>query len=230
MKAFWTVEDHEFVLSVPDIEYGGVGIDEIEYWHPPEGRPLEYVIDLGANIGTFSLYAAWRGAKIVYAFEPVPLTLQHLIGSIAMNGCWGKIIPLPYAVADSAYQTNLMKGLNLGQFGIEFNDTVPLEYDPVMVRIKPFMEMLDMVPRVDFLKMDIEGSEWAIFDELINSEANTTCFLHKVQHMLIECHPLDDAKFFHGVSGDYDRIQKYLTKIGYDVRVPQPLIIIATKP
>jgi len=51
------------------------------------------VIDAGANVGIFSLYASMLGAKKVYAFEPVKETYDILVKNIKMNK-ENKIIPM----------------------------------------------------------------------------------------------------------------------------------------
>lgn len=45
----------------------------------------ELVIDVGAFIGWFSIYAAKRGCR-VHAFEPSPDNYQVLLDNIALNG------------------------------------------------------------------------------------------------------------------------------------------------
>jgi FkbM family methyltransferase len=47
-------------------------------------RPGDLVIDIGANVGLYSLAAAAAGAR-VHAFEPVPATAARLRTSLALN-------------------------------------------------------------------------------------------------------------------------------------------------
>jgi len=56
------------------------------------------VVDAGANIGIFSIYAAMLGAERVYAFEPVLRTYRMLVENIRLNNLNGKIIPINCAL------------------------------------------------------------------------------------------------------------------------------------
>ncbi len=49
------------------------------------------VVDAGANIGVFTLYALALGARKVYAFEAVSETYKMLGGNLALNRVGGRI-------------------------------------------------------------------------------------------------------------------------------------------
>src|SRR5438874_2374910 len=73
-------------LSAPDEVTGRIVIDQVsrgEYrWPGVTPEPGWRVVDVGANIGVFSLWAERRGASVV-AFEPAPLTYQALTANVA---------------------------------------------------------------------------------------------------------------------------------------------------
>lgn len=221
VSAIWNVHDHDFALSVPDLAKFRTGIGDFDNWKPPSNNPLKVVVDLGAHVGAFSLYIRhFYDAQMIYAYEPVPLTLQHLIGSITMNGYWGKIIPMPYAVCHvDDVRVGVMKGITYGQFSLEFNDQLKLEFSPVAVPLLPITDMLTWHDRIDFLKIDIEGSEWGIFDDLISNKVASDLFREKVAYTMIELHPLNETTYFKGSTGSNDRIEKYLASNGYDVEI-----------
>jgi FkbM family methyltransferase len=60
------------------------------------------ILDLGANIGSFSIYCASQGAWRVLAVEPVPSTMQRLKANLDLNKgiCAEVIIPLEVAAYD----------------------------------------------------------------------------------------------------------------------------------
>ena len=63
------------------------------------------VIDLGAHIGVFSVYAALYGAEKVYAYEPLKENYDLLVKNIAVNNLQDKIIPIQKAVTDKKGKT-----------------------------------------------------------------------------------------------------------------------------
>ncbi|MGA1047806.1 MAG: FkbM family methyltransferase [Minisyncoccia bacterium] len=111
------------------------------------------VIDMGANIGAFSVYAAQFGAT-VYAIEPEPHNLDSLKKNIAINEMQDKIYPCPYAISNYkgvAVITDEGGGATIkddGVFGAE-------------VEVMPFDMFFDLyhIAEVDVLKIDTEGAE-----------------------------------------------------------------------
>jgi FkbM family methyltransferase len=120
-------------------------------------RAGDIVLDCGANYGTFTRYAANRGAKLVVALEPGPETAKCLARTFANDvgvrvepvGVWdedGELTLTQSAVSSSA--DSFVLPLEQAQGGLA-----------VSVRsIDSLVESLGL-PRVDFIKMDIEGAE-----------------------------------------------------------------------
>jgi FkbM family methyltransferase len=108
-------------------------------------KPTDIVLDLGANIGGFSLRAAKR-AKHVYAVEP--LFVKELNANIELNNLQDKITILPFGVGSG-------EKILIHYFGTEN-----------VVQTYPLSKILEMIPeKVDFMKCDIEGAEWTINPE-----------------------------------------------------------------
>jgi FkbM family methyltransferase len=111
------------------------------------------VIDIGANIGTFSVYAANFGAT-VYAIEPEPHNLEALKKNIELNHMQDKIHVCPYAISDykgTAVINDMGGGSTIkddGIFGAE-------------VEVMPFDNFFNLyhINEVDVLKIDAEGAE-----------------------------------------------------------------------
>jgi len=114
------------------------------------------VIDIGANIGTFSIYAANFGAT-VYAIEPEPHNLETLKTNIEINSMQDKVYPCPYAISDfkgTAIINDSGGGSSIkddGAFGAEV-EVMPLDN----------FFMLYHINEVDVLKIDVEGAETEI--------------------------------------------------------------------
>jgi FkbM family methyltransferase len=111
------------------------------------------VVDIGANIGSFSLYAAYHGAT-VYAIEPEPHNLEALKNNIKLNNKEDSVYVCPYAISDykgTAVISDEGGGATIvddGIFGAE-------------VEVMPFDMFFDLynIQEVDVLKIDVEGAE-----------------------------------------------------------------------
>ena len=67
----------------------------------------EVVVDAGANIGTFSIYACSHLAKKVYAVEPFPETFSQLKKNIEANKLGDRVTMKTLALADSTGFRNM---------------------------------------------------------------------------------------------------------------------------
>jgi len=140
----------------------------------PYGRLIndgDVVIDAGANIGAFAIYAALLGSNVkVLAFEPEPTTFEALRRNVEINGLSSQIQCFPYGLA--ACDGNFALIRNEGCFtmhklanpernlNVENAVLTPREQ---VVRCVTIDQMLDEaeVRRCDVIKMDIEGAERA---------------------------------------------------------------------
>lgn len=129
--------------------------------------PNDIVFDIGAHIGSFSVYAASKGAT-VYSFEPSKFNYNKLLENIKINNYEGKIIPHNVAVTNTVGQTTLftsdtdggVNSVSEGNDGSVIVDTVT---------ISSMMQKYNL-KNIDFLKIDIEGSEYDVLPNLINEE------------------------------------------------------------
>ena len=119
--------------------------------------PGDVVFDLGANYGVFSVFAVSRGAEI-YAFEPTPglgkiIERQSELNNVAIH-------LVPYAVSNVCektqfYVSDFAESNSLS--GASFcGDTSAITVD--QITIDEFVKR-NNIPRVDFIKADIEGAE-----------------------------------------------------------------------
>jgi len=115
------------------------------------------IIDAGANVGTFSLYAAKLGAKKVYAFEPVKNTFDILKKNIVLNKVEGTVQPINLALGDKAGDA-LISFVSAGDEGasIEFFDGSKHTQNVIVTTVDKFMASKE---KVDLIKMDVEGYE-----------------------------------------------------------------------
>lgn len=109
-------------------------------------------VDIGANMGFFSLFASTRKAKIV-AIEPHPVVFNRLATNMALNGIDAHLVKAAVGEKDeigTLLQTNMDYGGSTIGHG---------EGDSV--RIRPLLDILNdaAVDHIDVLKIDIEGYE-----------------------------------------------------------------------
>jgi FkbM family methyltransferase len=122
-------------------------------------HPGDIVLDCGANVGSFTRLAVDQGAAIVVAVEPAPENVACLRRTFAAEIAAGKVIVYPKGVWDkddfltlSVSNTTSAMDSFVIQTDTHTGVTVPLTtIDKLVLELK--------LPRVDFIKMDIEGAE-----------------------------------------------------------------------
>jgi FkbM family methyltransferase len=119
-------------------------------------RPLE-VLDLGANIGFFGLFARTRypGARVT-AFEPDPANAEVHRGCQAANRADASWTLIERAVAERD------GSLTFAAEGSPLSHVVPDGRRAIAV---PAEDILPRLAGADLVKMDIEGGEWPILTD-----------------------------------------------------------------
>jgi FkbM family methyltransferase len=120
--------------------------------------PDDHVLDVGANIGIFSLLAANRvGADgMVYSIEPVAKNVQSLCAGIHANG-FRNVSLFPIAASDRASVVAVLRQVDYSNGIVDYNVGVSDAVDFVPTQRLDFV--LSGIPRLDVVKMDIEGHE-----------------------------------------------------------------------
>jgi FkbM family methyltransferase len=184
-------------------------IDEIIYKkdYNPKGftiGPDDIVVDIGANIGIFSVYAA-KKAKAVYAVEPFPENVSF-IKKNAKNNKLKNITTIHAAVSDKKGKINLfISNISAGHLIFNKHSGGSLsEYVTVpSVTLAEIMKKHNL-KKIDFLKIDREGAEGQIIKSL--SEID----LQKISKITMEFHDNVSKPSHLG-------IKKILEKAGFEV-------------
>lgn len=132
-------------------------------------------VDLGANIGMSARYAEMKGASEIHCFEP-DINILELLKKNMPN-----VKTYHYAIG------NEKKSIELYHWPYNIVDTGP-KYIIEMVTLKDIIEIIGKP--IDYLKMDIEGFEDTLFDNLSIKD------LYNVKKIFIEHHIPDKFEQF----------------------------------
>lgn len=134
-------------------------------------EPLDVWLDLGAQIGCFSVWAADRGAKHIYAYEPEPSNFALL----KVNTKELPATAFNKAVCLKDGKTNFYLAPNTWRHSMERNykkEQEKIQIDCLDVR------KLIANEEINAVKMDIEGAEIEILESVDN--------WHKVRKLVFE--------------------------------------------
>ena len=152
---WWVPAGDDYVLPFDLAEQArqvyGTGKDAVQ--------PGDIALDCGANIGVWTRAALARGAKLVVAFEPAPENIECYRRNYREEIAAGRVILVPKGVWDKEDVLLLKRDPNNsaadsfvllkdGSQGVQAPLTT---IDKVVEELK--------LPRVDYIKMDIEGAE-----------------------------------------------------------------------
>jgi FkbM family methyltransferase len=144
---------------------------------------IKIVIDVGAHIGGTAIRCASKGA-IVYAFEPEQYNFETLKYNVKLNNLGDKIKCFNLGVGKAGitklYVHPKASGTTssyLQQSGLEEDKYQEIPF----IRIKELFKMFE-IETCDLLKMDCEGSEKDIINDLDDELAN------KIKQISLEFH------------------------------------------
>lgn len=166
------------------------------------GRDVTF-IDVGANIGGYSLFVAARtqGRGRVLAIEPQPVVFERLCFNISANPGLG-VKALAIAAADrDGPLTLFLAPRNKGESSIRMVGFAPDEGSSVTVPAATLNRILDSegIDQVDAMKIDVEGAEDLVLGPYFQAApparlpallilANTPQLWHSDLHALLAGH------------------------------------------
>lgn len=120
----------------------------------------DVVLDLGSNIGLFSVFAVSKGC-VVYAFEPTPDLLPMIKHHSMLNE--NKISTYQYAVSNECGEAIFHINSYIDSCSCECNSLLNSssggrEINVEQITVDEFVKQ-EKLDRVDFIKADIEGAE-----------------------------------------------------------------------
>jgi FkbM family methyltransferase len=139
----------------------------------------DVVVDLGAHIGVFTVFAARRARNVaIYSYEPRPDNFRLLCENVRLNGLRDCVKVFEFAVSASAENRQfVMDSEGLGKIG-------ETEGRSILVPVVTVKDVFDSnsLSRVNFLKVDVEGEERSVLLNL------PTEYLSRIDRISMECH------------------------------------------
>ena len=165
----------------------------------------EVLVDIGANVGMYSIYAAIVSDVFVYSFEPEALNYAELNKNIFLNSLHGRVKAFCAAISN----TQRVDVLNLGGFaeGLSHHDfgentwSEDKDFGAIQTSKSNRLtqgciafnldELVDKgeIPFPDHIKIDVDGIEAKVVEgcwDIINSEKLKTILI-EIDHRIPSC-------------------------------------------
>ncbi|MFN8242233.1 MAG: FkbM family methyltransferase [Bacteroidales bacterium] len=193
-----TPYDHPIFRMTNEIVYNRL--------YTPDGfgiGPEDVVVDIGANIGIFSVYASTQTKGPIHSFEPFPENYEFLEKNAALNNA-SNINPHKFAVSDKAGTEKLFISESSGGhllFDHNIHGTIQKSIEIHTTTLPALMDEYSL-QRIDFLKIDCEGAEGQII------QSTPLEYLQRINRIAMEFH--DNVSVI-----KHDEISAILTRAGF---------------
>lgn len=130
-------------------------------------RPGSVFLDVGANIGVYTFWAATLDDVRIESFEPDPELCQRLRANLAENNLT-QVHLNPFALGRKRDQASLVRGQhNRGENQI----TSETATDAITIDVQPLWNVVNerSIPHIDVLKIDVEGHELEVIEPYLSS-------------------------------------------------------------
>ena len=159
------VNDSQFIVSP-----GEAGLTQNIYCGLHEFQDMAYLlhvlneddlfVDVGANVGSYTILAcAVRGAK-GYCFEPVPSTYQRLVKNIKLNEITDRVKSYNIGLADKEDEILFTSELNTVNHVIANGESAK---STIRVKVFPLDKLLE-TEFPSLIKIDVEGLETLVLN------------------------------------------------------------------
>lgn len=164
-----------------------------------EAKSNATIIDIGANIGTYSIHAALAPHTKVYAYEPLAETFSKLEENIRLNKLGKKIKAFKLGVAARRGKRKLYLSSNspFHSMHAKSKNYVNIEN----ITLKDVFEH-NKIKRCDILKMDCEGAEYEILYNVSKK------YLKRIKELRLEYHYLNKKN-------NIERLTEFLENNGF---------------
>jgi FkbM family methyltransferase len=172
------------------------------------------VLDLGAHIGVFSIYATTTARNVVvYAYEPYPDFCTALRGNVRLNRRDETVHCFSVAVASETGTRELYLGGGQFFFPSVVGPTKGDHVEQMVVPCTTLREIMEVnrLEHIDLLKMDCEGAEYEIL------YSTPPSYLARIAEIRMEYHNLDSGE------RHVDGLKRFFTRSGFTVTHLKPI-------
>ena len=176
--------------------------------------PGELVVDIGANIGTFSVYAATVcAASRVLSFEPFPDNYRMLLRNVKQNELHMVTCVNQAVAGERGLRILSLDSADSGSHSLisgSFEGTVKVD----CCTLEDIFQRFSLA-KIDYLKMDCEGAEYEILE-------NAGSRIRQIGRISMETHTISDHKA--------EDLEKLLRGQGFEVRLFNGSRLYAARP
>jgi FkbM family methyltransferase len=142
------------------------------------------IVDIGANIGAFSVYAACSGDNNqVYSYEPMPENYELLVRNIKINNMEKRIRAFNLGISSQKERAMLYLNDSLSHSICCWKEGKP-SVEISCISLEDIFTS-NSLKSIDILKIDCEGAEYAIL-----FGASSACF-KRIKEIRMEYHNID---------------------------------------
>lgn len=183
----------------------------LEEEYTSQNKNPKVIIDIGANIGTYSVLMSTEFPKAhIYSFEPDPRTFELLESNIRLNQCHN-VEFFRLGVSGKSGYVNFYSSPITGTSSV-IRSSNQGKVRSVRIKLITLEEIIKVnkIKHIDILKLDAEGIE---FDILLNCQKS---ILSKISEIFFEYHD-------HLTTHRHQELVKKLRKFGYQITIrPHP--------
>ncbi len=205
----WRINGHTRDWIQRNLYYFGLWEPNLSAWIENRLSPGEVFIDVGANIGYFTLLAANRVGPSgrVVAVEAMPAIFQHLSAHVAANALTNTRLINEAAVGPGEPSEVLLYWGGAGNIGSSGMIQQSAQAESVKVAARTLAQMLTLEEcrRARLIKVDVEGVEGRTLRGL---ELERGCFDERLE-LIVEISAGPDA------ATDPDELLQYLAGLGF---------------
>ena len=161
-------------------------------------KNAEVIIDVGANVGKYTVLASKFSKATVIAMEASRKNFLILKKNLQLNKC-KNVLAINMAATKSNRKVKLYKGATGGQYTLRPANSA---YEVVNgIALDSLLKKLG-IRRVDLIKIDVEGSELDVIEGLKQYLTS-----HRVENMIVEIW-----------KENYNKLKEKLTPLGYSFK------------